>query len=47
MNSSGSPRPLSVTSMHKSSSTLTRTVNVLAFAWRTALLTASRTTASA
>lgn len=41
------PQPLSLTSMVRSSSTLIRTVNVVACACRAALLTASRTTASA
>ena len=41
------PWPVSMTSMHKSSSTLTVMLNSVAPEWRTALLTASRTTASA
>lgn len=45
--SAGIPRPLSLTSIVRSSSTLIVTVSAVEFAWRTALLTASRTTASA
>ena len=45
--SAGMPQPLSSTSMLTSSSTLTSTVTSVASPWRTALLTASRTTASA
>lgn len=45
--SAGIPRPLSLTSIVRSSSTLIVTVSAVEFAWRMALLTASRTTASA